>query len=61
MTTKLKGYPFEVPISGKPLNVALADQVQSIDWGSRGAKQKGVVSEKELSDIRAKVRALIGK
>lgn len=75
LTTKLKGYPFEVPLTGftiltppdapkvassKP-SAALADQVKSLDWRVRGAKRKGKVSDKELAEIRAKARALIGK
>ena len=34
LTTKIKGYPFEVTISGTPQNVALSDQVKSLDWKS---------------------------
>lgn len=59
-TTKVKGYPFEVVISGKKPSVALADQIKSIDWKSRGAKRKGRVNNDELCEIRAKARALIG-
>ncbi|NHN93570.1 endoribonuclease MazF [Acetobacter sicerae] len=59
-TTKVKGYPFEVVISGKRPSVALADQIKSIDWKSRGAKRKGRVTNDELFEIRAKARALIG-
>lgn len=32
LTTKIKGYPFEVQIAGKPQNVVLSDQVKSLDW-----------------------------
>lgn len=31
MTTQIKGYPFEVHISGASASVALADQVKSLD------------------------------
>ncbi len=61
LTTKLKGYPFEVAIDTDRPSAALADQVKSFDWRARGAKCKGRVSEVELSEIRAKARALIGK
>ena len=60
LTTKSKGYPFEVLIAGKTESVALADQVKSLDWKSRGAKCKGRVTHVELSSIRAKARVLIG-
>ena len=39
MTTQIKGYPFEVRLSGNPTNVVLADQVKSLDWKSRKAKR----------------------
>jgi mRNA interferase MazF len=61
LTTKRKGYPFEVAIDNDRQSAALADQVKSLDWRARGAKKKGRVPEKELSEIRAKARALIGK
>ena len=59
MTTQIKNYPFEVPIAGDPASVVLADQVKSLDWRSRKAKQKGSVSPDELAEVRAKIIALI--
>jgi mRNA interferase MazF len=59
-TTKVKGYPFEVKLAGSPLSVALADQVKSFDWRARKAQKKGRASAAELSEIRAKLHALIG-
>ncbi len=59
-TTRIKGYPFEVPIAGRPLSVVLADQVKSQDWRARRAVRKGRVSAAELAEVRAKLRALIG-
>ncbi len=61
MTTKMKGYPFEVPIASDRGGVVLADQVKSLDWKVRNAQRKGAVSAIELSRIRAKSLALIGK
>jgi mRNA interferase MazF len=61
LTTKLKGYPFEVPLAGSKPSAALADQVKSVDWQARQAQRKGKVSDEELVEIRAKARALIGK
>src|ERR1700693_6287796 len=60
LTTQIKNYPFEVLIAGTPQNVALADQVKSLDWRARKAKRRGVVSADELADVRAKILALIG-
>ena len=61
LTTQIKGYPFEVKIAGNPASVALADQVKSLDYAVRHARFKGKVSPRELSEIRAKAAALIGK
>ncbi len=37
ITSKAKGYPFEVPIAGKKVvGVALADHVKNLDWRARG-------------------------
>ena len=60
MTTKLKGYPFEVPIAGTRPGAVLADQIKSLDWRARRATRKGRATEAELVQVRAKVRALIG-
>jgi mRNA interferase MazF len=60
MTTRSKGYPFEVEMSGKERSIVLADQVKSLDWRARRARLKGAASASELADVRAKLRALIG-
>ncbi|WP_416237417.1 endoribonuclease MazF [Sulfitobacter sp. F26204] len=59
MTTKLKGYPFEVVIDGPQTSAALADQIKSLDWKVRKAKRKGQVTSAELAEVRAKSVALI--
>jgi len=59
-TTRIKGYPFEVAIAGRTPGVVLADQVKSQDWGARRATRKGRVSLDELTEIRAKLKTLIG-
>ncbi|MFU8832229.1 MAG: endoribonuclease MazF [Wenzhouxiangella sp.] len=60
MTTQVKGYPFEVVLKGEK-SVVLADQVKSLDWRARKAKQKGKVTAKELSAIRALAKTLLGQ
>ena len=59
-TTKIKGYPFEVALSGFPPSVALADQVKSFDWRKRAATKKGSATRAEIALIRTKLRSLIG-
>lgn len=60
LTTKIKGYPFEVAIAGTPKNVALSDQVKNLDWRARNAKFKGKISDKELAEIKEKIALLLG-
>lgn len=59
LTTRIKGYPFEVKLAGEPASVALADHVKSIDWRGRGARPKGRITGEELQAIRAVLRELI--
>lgn len=61
VTTQIKGYPFEVLIAVDEASAVLADQIKSLDWVARKASFKGKVSAAELSEVRAKVSALIGK
>lgn len=60
LTTRVKGYPFEVAVAGNRGGVALADQIKSLDWRARKAVRKGKASAAELEAIRARVRALVG-
>lgn len=60
LTTRIKGYTFEVPIAGTPASVALADHVKSFDWRARAATRKGVVTAAELATIKARIKRLIG-
>lgn len=58
LTTKPKGYRFEVALAAG--GVALADQLKSFDWRARNARRKGRASADELEAVRARVRALVG-
>lgn len=59
MTTKVKGYPFEVS-AGKAKGVILADQVKSLDWKEREAEKKGRVTKEVLQEVLEKLHAVIG-
>lgn len=59
-TTKIKGYPFEVPLAGEPASVVLSDQVRTLDWRARRAKHKGRVLDSELEAVRERARLLVG-
>ncbi len=58
MSTRVKGYPFEV--RNGEASVILSDQVKSLDWRKRGAVKKGSVTLAVLADVRAKLKVLIG-
>jgi mRNA interferase MazF len=60
LTTRIKGYPFEVLLGSQPGSAVLADQVKNLDWRARRATRKGKVTDLELRHVRAKLRALIG-
>ncbi|MFN3883844.1 MAG: endoribonuclease MazF [Rhodocyclaceae bacterium] len=60
MSTKIKGYPFEVVTQVDGVDCAvLSDQVKSLDWKVRRAKKKSVVSVDVLVHVRAKIKALL--
>jgi mRNA interferase MazF len=60
MTTQIKGYPFEVVLTGSRPEAVLADQVKSLDWVVRKAKFKRRATPAELAEVRAKIIVLIG-
>ena len=59
MTTRIKGYPFEVVESRDPPSAVLADQVKSLDWRACRASRKAKVSKATLAETQAKIRALL--
>jgi len=60
VTSKIKGYPFEVPLSGQshPM-VALADQLNSLGWESRQVERIGRAKPEELGQLLAMIKALL--
>jgi mRNA interferase MazF len=60
MTSRIKGYAFEVVVSRNPPSAVLADQIKSLDWRARQATKKGKVSAAILVDVQAKIRSLLG-
>lgn len=59
MTSRIKGYPFEVVESDDPPSAVLADQVKSLDWRARRATKKGRISAGALAQVQAKIKALL--
>jgi mRNA interferase MazF len=57
VTSRIKGYPFEVPLpaGGKTRGAILSDQVKSLDWRAR----KATFVERADGDVVAEVTARI--
>ncbi len=60
ITSRTKGYPFEVRITGKNINgVILSDQVKSLDWKVRNAQLIEKAPDEAISEIQEKLSLLI--
>lgn len=61
ITSKLRPYPFVVPVLGSDDvgGAALADQLRSLDWRARKARKKGRVPERVLHEVLGKAIALL--
>ena len=60
LSTRVKGYPLEVPAVVDRLECAvLSDQVRSLDWRARKAKRKSCADADVVLHVRAKIKALL--
>ncbi|HMP77593.1 MAG TPA: endoribonuclease MazF [Kiritimatiellia bacterium] len=60
ITSKEKGYPFEVRVEGRSTRgVILADQVKSLDWRARGARFEEHLDESTTAHVLAKLETLV--
>ena len=61
ITSRVKGYPFEVALGeGQDLaGVVLADQVKSLDWKARQASKKGKASAQVTAETLSKLHTLL--
>ena len=59
MTSRIKGYVFEVVVTRDPPSVVLADQLKNLDWRARKAARKGSVSPEVLADVQARIKSLL--
>jgi len=61
ITSKVKGYPFEVPLPiGLPISgVILSDQIKSLDWKARKAELAGITPDSVCEDVIGLVLSLI--
>jgi mRNA interferase MazF len=60
VTSRAKGYPFEVrlPDGLEVQGVILADQVRSLDWRARDATLITAVPQETIDEVLAKLRTL---
>ena len=63
ITSKVKGYPFEVPLPAGLLvsGVILTDQIKSLDWKARKAEFAAATSNVVIQDVLALVLPLISE
>lgn len=59
VTSKSKGYPFEVKLCSEIKGIVLSDQIKSFDWKATGAKYICRVSNGTIRDVLAKLNSLI--
>ncbi|MCC5835748.1 MAG: endoribonuclease MazF [Opitutales bacterium] len=60
ISSRVKGYPFEVNVKGQKIQgAALSDQVKSLDWKARRAKLIEKLDEKSLAEVIAKLSSII--
>jgi mRNA interferase MazF len=62
ITSKAKGYPFEVPIAAGGISgVVLSDHVKNLDWRARRAESSGgKASEEIVQAVLCRLRVLVG-
>jgi mRNA interferase MazF len=61
ITSKVKGYPFEVPVRAHQIEgVVLSDQIKSLDWRTRKVSFIEKASTEILEDVQEKLLLLIG-
>ncbi|MGH6905444.1 MAG: endoribonuclease MazF [Geminicoccaceae bacterium] len=62
VTSRIKGYPFEVALQGVDVSgVVLVDQLRSLDWRARRAEPAGKAPASVMTEVLAKLRPLLGE
>jgi mRNA interferase MazF len=63
ITSRVKDYPWEVPIpEGMPVSgVVLSDQVRSMDWRARRVEKIGVLPASIVAEILGKLGTLLDR
>lgn len=62
ITSKVKGYPFEIEVKEKIINgCVLSDQVKSLDWTVRNVEFIEKIEDEKLNDVIDNILLLIEK
>lgn len=62
VTRHIKGYPFEVEVTGKTISgCVLADQVKSLDWTVGDVEYVEKLDDEKLDDVIANIVVLMKK
>ena len=61
ITSRVKGYPFEVPLPPTSVvtGVVLADQVKSLDWRARRARFESEAPPRVIGEVLEKLAVLL--
>lgn len=60
ITSKEKGYPFEVKILGKKIKgCVLSDQIKSLDWKVRNTEYIEKINDNILEEVLEKIKVII--
>jgi len=61
ITSKIKGYPFEVAVRDRKINGAvLCDQIRSLDWRARKVSLIQKANSATFIEVREKILLIIG-
>ncbi len=61
ITSKIKGYPFEVALTLEKPSVVLSDQIKSIDYLARNAEFIKKIDKSTLQEVRNNIMQLLGE
>ncbi len=60
ITSKLKGYPFEVELELKKIRGSVvSDQIKSLDWRERNIEFIEKIGDKKMEEVIEKIEAII--
>lgn len=60
VTSQVKGYPFEIPVTLSNQSVILVDHVRSVDWKVRRAEKFTHVTQLQLAEVRKLLKKILG-